>query len=391
MRGVDTAVNEQNVRQAAEKRCSQTMGQPGSYTQSSPSGQNMLKRVANRLGAGWGLWLKRLGVADKVGIKCRTTACFAEDTGAFAGQVSHSHITIEGTRTNPNYAIRHLNHAPHRKENHRAMKFNARIPLLIALLAVLGTATGCDFLKSRDQLTKGVAAFKNAQYEQATNYFQNAVRLDPKNATAKLYLATTYASEVVPNLMTPENLAAAQKAIDGFNAVLANNPNDLTALKQIASINRNIQKFDVAKQYELKVIAAAPKESEAYYIIGFVDWTLAYKNAVTILAADGLIDDGEGNKKLTKGACAKIQAANNDLVNEGLQNLNKAVEINPTYDDAMQYIQLTYRRKADLECGNDAARKADLAQADQWIQKAMGARKQNELNKEKKAGGGVTM
>ncbi len=203
------------------------------------------------------------------------------------------------------------------------MKLNVRISLSVALLALLGTTTGCDFLKSRDQLTKGVAAFKNAQYEQATNYFQNAVRLDPKNATAKLYLATTYASEVVPNLMTPENLAIAQKAIDGFNAVLESNPTDLTALKQIASINRNIQKFDVAKQYELKVIAVAPNEAEAYYIIGFVDWTLAYKNAVTILAADGLTDDGEGNKKMTKGACAKMQAANSDLVNEGLQNLEQ--------------------------------------------------------------------
>ena len=42
----------------------------------------------------------------------------------------------------------------------------------------------------------------------------------------------------------------AQKAIDGSNEVLAKNPDDLTALKQIASINRNIQKFDLAKQYE---------------------------------------------------------------------------------------------------------------------------------------------
>ena len=272
------------------------------------------------------------------------------------------------------------------------MKLNARTPLLVALTVLLVSSTGCDFLKSRDQLTKGVAAFKNAQYEQATNYFQNAVKLDPTNATAKLYLATTYASQVVPNLMTPENLAIAQKAIDGFQAVLASKPDDVTALKQIASINRNIQKFDLAKQYEQRVIAAKPDEPEAYYIIGFVDWTLAYKNAVAILAADGLTDDGEGNKKMTKAACAKIQAQNGSLVEDGLRNLNKAVELNPNYDDAMQYIQLTYRRKADLECGNDAARKNDLAQADQWIQKAMGARKANEAAKEKKAAtGGVSM
>jgi len=271
------------------------------------------------------------------------------------------------------------------------MKLTARIPVSVALAVLLGTATGCDKLKSRDQINKGVQAFKNAQYEQAVNNFQNAIQLDPESENAKLYLATAYSYQVVPNLMTPENLALAQKALDGFNAVLAKDPNDITALKQVASIDRNIQKFDLAKEYELKVIAQAPDDPEAYYIVGFVDWTLAYKNAVAVLAADGLTDDGEGNKKMTKAACAKMQAQNSPLVNEGLQYLNKAVDLNPTYDDAMQYIQLTERRKADLECGNDAARKDDLAQADQWIQKAMGARKANELKKEQKAGGGVTM
>ena len=103
------------------------------------------------------------------------------------------------------------------------------------------------------------------------------------------------------------------------------------------------------------MIAIAPNEPEAYYIVGFVDWKQAYNNAVTILAADGLTDAGDGNPKMTKGACAKIQAANTALVNEGIKYLKKAVDLNPNYDDAMQYLQLTYRRKADLECGNDAA------------------------------------
>jgi tetratricopeptide (TPR) repeat protein len=272
------------------------------------------------------------------------------------------------------------------------MKLNARAPFSVALLILLGTATGCNFLKSRDQLNRGIAAFKNAQYEQATNYFQNAVQLDPKNANAKLYLATTYASQVVPNLMTPENLAIAQKALDGFKAVLANNPNDLTALKQIASIDRNIGKLDQAKADELKVIQLAPNDPEAYYIIGSIDWnTEHYKNTVPILAADGLTDDGEGNKKMSKAACQKIKDANTGLVDDALKNLQKAIDLNPNYDDAMSYLQLTYRSKADIDCPDDAARKADLAQADAWIQRAMGARKVNELKKEEKAGGGVTM
>jgi tetratricopeptide (TPR) repeat protein len=273
------------------------------------------------------------------------------------------------------------------------MKFTARIPVSVALLVLLGTSTGCDKLKSRDQINKGVAAFKNAQYEAAVNNFQNAVKLDPTSDSAKLYLATSYAYQVVPNLTSPENVALAQKALDGFNQVLAKDPNDLTSLKEVASIDRNIEKFDEAKEYELKVIALAPNDPEAYYIVGSIDWNLEhYKNTVPILAADGLVDDGEGNKKMTKGACAKIKAANTNLVNEAMKFLTKAIDLNPNYDDAMTYLQLDYRSKANLDCPNDEARKADLALADQWVQKAMGARKTNELNKEKKLDrGGVTM
>lgn len=260
---------------------------------------------------------------------------------------------------------------------------------MLALL--LGSVTGCNRLKARDQLTKGVQAFKNAQYEEAVNHFQNSIKLDPNYEDAKLYLATAYSYQVVPNLDTPQNIAIAQKALDGFNEVLAKDPNDLTALKQVASINRNIKRFDQAKIYEKKVIALAPNDPEAYYTLGVLDWIQSYKNATTILAADGLTDDGNGNVKKTKAACQKLQAANTDLVADGLQYLNKAVQLNPTYDDAMQYLNLTYRRKADLECGDDAARKADLAQADDWNNKAMGARKINEKRKEEKTPGGVTM
>jgi tetratricopeptide (TPR) repeat protein len=317
---------------------------------------------------------------------------FAAKAGAIAGQGGHSHITIEGISKLSNHAFQHLTErALYRRRTTAAMKLNARITPLVALLVLLGTATGCNFLKSRDQLNKGIAAFKNGQYEQATSFFQNAVQLDPNNPNAKLYLATTYASQVVPGLMDPANLTMAQKALDGFNQVLEKNPNDVTALKQIASIDRNINKLDQAKKDELKVISIAPNEPEAYYIVGFVDWKEAYNNAVTILAADGLTDAGDGNVKMTKGACAKIQATNGALVDEGIKYLQKAVDLNPNYDDAMQYLQLSYRRKADLDCGNDAARKADMAQVDSWTQKAMGVRKTNELNKEKKLGGGVQM
>jgi len=271
------------------------------------------------------------------------------------------------------------------------MKLCARISGSAVLLLLLAGTVGCTKLRARDQLVKGVQAFKAGQYEQAVDHFQTSIALDPNYDTARLYLATSYSYQVVPNLTTPENLKVAQKALDGFNYVLAQHPDDLNALRQVASIDRNIKKYDQAKADELKIISLDPSDAEANYTIGVIDWTQAYKHATDILGGVGMQDDGNGNPKKSKDVCAKLVAANTDLVNEALKYLTNAVNINANYDDAMQYLNLTYRRKADLECGNDNARKADLAQADMWVQRAIGARKANEAAKEKKLGGGVTM
>jgi tetratricopeptide (TPR) repeat protein len=271
------------------------------------------------------------------------------------------------------------------------MKLSARMTASAALLLTLASTVGCTKLKARDQLVKGIEAFKSGKYEAAVDYFQKSVALNPNDPTCRLYLATAYSYEVVPDLDTPENLATAKKAIDGFNAVLADNPNDLDALRQVASIHRNIKQYKLAKADEMKIISLDPQDAEANYTIGSIDWNIAYKNATDILGAAGLTDDGQGNVKKSKDVCAKLTAANADLLDEWMKYLQQAININPTYDAAMDYLQLSYRRKADLECGNDAARKADLAQADVWVQKAMGARKANEAAKEKRAEhGGIT-
>jgi len=272
------------------------------------------------------------------------------------------------------------------------MKQSARFPVLaVAVLSLLAFMTGCNRLQARDQLNKGVGAYKNAKYEEAIGHFQKAVQLDPTLPMAKLYLATAYAQQVVPDLETKENLQSAQMAIDGFKEVLAKDPKDLTALKGVASLYFNTKKYDDARDWQKKVIAVDPNDPEAYYSIGVIDWRLAYRNAVKVLAQNGMTDDGNGNAKLPKAACAELVQQNTPLVEEGIQSLQKAIEIRPAYDDAMSYINLVYRRKADLECGNDAARKADLDQAVVWRDKSMGTRKANEEKKNEQTPGGVIM
>ena len=267
----------------------------------------------------------------------------------------------------------------------------ARISALAVVLAgMVLSMSGCSRLAARDQLNKGVDAYKSGKYEEAIGHFQKATELDPSLPMAKSYLATALAQNIVPGLDTQENLKTADQAISIFQEVLAKRPDDVNSLKQIAGIYFSIKKLDEAKTWQKKVLAVDAKDPEAAYTIGVIDWTEAHENTLKALVPAGINDDGEGNAKAPKKVMDTIKDENSALVEEGLQYLNQAVANRANYDDAMAYLNLIYRCKADLDFGNDAARKADLAQAVEWRDKAMGTRKANEEKKDK-GPGGITM
>jgi tetratricopeptide (TPR) repeat protein len=262
--------------------------------------------------------------------------------------------------------------------------------LAVALVGIVLSMSGCNRLAARDQLNKGVEAYKSARFEEAIGHFQKATQLDPTLPMAKTYLATALAQNVVPGLDTPDNLKTAQQAISIFQEVLDKEPNDVNSMKQIAGIYYSTKKFDEAKAWQKKVLAVDPKDPEAAYTVGAIDWTLAHENTLKQLVPAGLNDDGEGNVKAPKKIMDVIKDENAPLVEEGLQYLNQAVANRPNYDEAMVYLNLTYRRKADVDYGNPAAVAADVASAKEFTTKALGTRKANE--EKKNAGpGGITM
>ena len=267
----------------------------------------------------------------------------------------------------------------------------ARITALaVALAGMVPSMSGCNQLEARDQLNKGVDAYKNAHYEEAIGHFQRATQLDPNLPMAKTYLGTALAQNVVPGLDTPDNLKTANQAIAIFKDALAKNPGDVNSVKQIAGIYFSIKNLNKAKEWQKKVLALNPHDAEAAYTIGVIDWTMAHENTLQALQPAGLNDDGEGNVKAPKKIMEPLAAENAALVQEGLDYLNQAVKDKPNYDDAMAYLNLIYRRKADVDYGNAALVKEDLAQAEKWRTDAMGTRKANEAKKN--AGpGGITM
>ena len=262
--------------------------------------------------------------------------------------------------------------------------------LAIALAGMVLSISGCNQLEARNELNHGVEAYKTQRYEEAIGHFQKATQLDPKLPMAKTYLATALAQSVVPGLDTPENLKTANQAISIFEEVLAKDPSDVNSLKQIGGIYYSIKKLDDAKAWQKKVLAVDPKDPEAAYWIGMIDFTEAHENILKALGPAGITDDGAGNAKAPKKVMDPIKTENGPLVEEGLQYLNQAVANRANYDDAMAYLNLLYRRKADVDYGDETARKQDVALADDWRTKAMGTRKANEEKKNAEPGG-ITM
>ena len=65
------------------------------------------------------------------------------------------------------------------------MNRGTRLAAVIAVAAALLSTAGCNKLRARDQLNKGVQAYRSAHYETAINHFQNAVGLDDDLVVAK--------------------------------------------------------------------------------------------------------------------------------------------------------------------------------------------------------------
>ena len=266
------------------------------------------------------------------------------------------------------------------------MKPSVRMLVMLAVGLLLTSATGCDKLRARDQLNKGVQAYKNARFEEAINHFQQAVTLDPSLINARLYLATAYAQQYIPGADTEDNNRMGQEAIDQYKNVLEKDPKNINSVKGIAYLYLQMKKFEDAKTFYRRATDLDPNDPEPYYSVAVIDWTQSYQPRMEERAKLGLKPE---EPLKDKKVCADLKEKNSGVIQDGIEDLNKALQLRPDYDDAMAYLNLLYREKGDLECDDPAARAADLKTADDWVDKTMATKK---AKAEKQPGAqGITM
>lgn len=220
-------------------------------------------------------------------------------------------------------------------------------------LFVLATAS-CQKLQARDNLVKGIKAFKETKFETAIKHFDLARQQDPNLANAELYLATAYAQMFDPNSpAVGDNEKYANNAIQVFESVLNKDPKNTSAVAGLAGIYQGLKNLEKSREYYLKQTEIDPENPVPYYAIASTDW-------LRMRIKDNPLSEEQ-----------KIQA-----IEEGLQYADKALEKNPNYQEAMAYKNLLLRDKAAASKDPEEAKRL-TAEADVWFNKALEALKTN--------------
>ena len=270
-----------------------------------------------------------------------------------------------------------------------------KLAVAAGLIAIAIFSTGCNKLKARDNLNQGVNAFKAGKYTEAADSFKQAIDLDPDLPSARLYLATAYMTQYVPGSEAPENKRNADAALKEFQTALNSNLDDkqkLLAMQSLANLYYNMRDYPKSIDWYKKVIAADPKNKEAYYTLGVIAWSQFVPSWKEARAAQGLKAEEPGPLKDTKpGKPKKGEPAPTDLkadlkakywqsLTEGIDDEKKALEIDPEYENAMAYMNLLIRYRADLDDTKDQYA-ADAKEADSWVQKALETTKKKAARK----------
>jgi tetratricopeptide (TPR) repeat protein len=209
--------------------------------------------------------------------------------------------------------------------------------------------------KALEEINKGIEAFKNGKYDEAIQHFTWAKDFDPTSIKAHIYLASAYQSQFIPGSQDEKNLSFARLAIGEYTLALRIDAENLSAIDGLGTIAYALAgspysraKMEESKTYWIRHTKIRPNDSEPYYWIGMIDWTIAFRTNVDIRAHQSYsgrrVRDDEAMPEPLRINFAQQCG---EVIDQGIAALNRAMELRPDYDDAMAYLSLLYRQKAD--------------------------------------------
>jgi len=270
--------------------------------------------------------------------------------------------------------------------------------LAVTIMAmVLSAASACSTFQEKKLQKEANALFTAQKYDEAIAKYQQIIAINPSNWTANYDMALSYLALYHPGsehpkdkeyaqkgiaafektlLVTPpsqdelekaekyylsflDSAGEADKAIDYLVKQLEKRPNDLPLINQIAALYQKKGDFTKALEYFEKRANMDSKNKEAWYTLGVNCWARSYHGGITV-----------------------SQEEREQVVDKGIEALDKALAIDPNYFDALSYINLIYREKAKAlaAVGKNAEAGQAYAKADEYQKRAIDIRKQRAGN-----------
>jgi tetratricopeptide (TPR) repeat protein len=264
--------------------------------------------------------------------------------------------------------------------------------LVLTIVAAMVIGPGCESFKERVLLKKGNELYAAQKYEEAIKQYDELVKLNPKSWDGNYLMAVSYLALYHPGSEHPKDKEYAEKGLAAFESTLelpapspddrektekfylsflnstgdkdkaiaylekqlGTRPNDLTLINQIATLYQKAGNFTKALEYFEKRANMDPTNKETWYTLGVNCWARSYH-----------------------GGLAVSQEEREQVVDKGIEALNKALAIDPNYFDALSYINLIYREKAKAlaSVGKNAEAGQAYAKADEYQKQAIDIRK----------------
>jgi tetratricopeptide (TPR) repeat protein len=255
-----------------------------------------------------------------------------------------------------------------------------------ALLFLTVAISGCNKLKAKQEIKKGNEFARAQQYQTALASYQEALRLDPHEKRLHKSIGYAYMGMYQPGSKHAKDLEIAGKSIEHLKMYVDAYPEDRKAREVLLSMYLATERFDDAVNFYQQMLKENPKDSKAMTSLASIYFRKGdFDQGMSWLQRRIDVEPRENHPEIyhLMGAQAWDRSYNYpdvdpvkraEIVDRGLEALNKALQIKPDYFEALSYVNLLYREKAKME--TDPIKQQEyMATADRYRQQAMDMRK----------------
>lgn len=241
----------------------------------------------------------------------------------------------------------------------KTMRVFRHIPKAVCVLALISVAilsSGCDYTKkviAKDKLNQGAISYNQGRTKEAQKYFRDSLKWDDKSAIAHLFYGATLVKDY-KNVEGPDKTRLANEALETYKKALDLTTNNCrnrdNAISYIASIYDDLQDNDNWREWILKRAETdcATKDVKAttFYTVAVKYWEAA-KYQTDRYQEKGAQDPFHyRNMDYAAASADKVKAE--EAVAKGLEFIEKALQEDPKYVDALYYKSLLYRQRQML-------------------------------------------